>query len=112
MDHVSNTPTELIKYSQDKGMLIEASSPFGHGELFKNRQIAQMAEKYSVSVPQVCIRYALQLDLLPLPKTANPGHMKNNADVDFEISDKDMVVLKNMEKIKDYGDASKFPVYK
>jgi len=110
--HVTNTPYELIKYSQGKGMLIEAYSPVGHGELFKNNQIAQMAQKYGVSVPQLCIRYTLQLDLLPIPKTENPKHMKNNADVDFVISDEDMTVLKSMEKIKDYGDASVFPVYK
>lgn len=110
--HVSNTPHELIKYSQEKGMLIEAYSPVGHGELFKNNQIAKMAEKYGVSVPQLGIRYTLQLNLLPLPKTANSDHMKNNADVDFEISEADMTILKAMEKIKDYGDASKFPVYR
>lgn len=109
--HVSNTPKELIRYSQQKGMLVEAYSPMGHGELFKNRQIVQMAEKYGVSLPQLCIRYTLQLDLVSLPKTANPDHMKNNADVDFAISEEDMTILKNMEKIKDYGEASMFPVY-
>lgn len=109
--HVSNTPWDLIRYSQDKGMLVEAFSPMGHGELFKSEQIAEMAEKYGVSVPQLCIRYDLQLGLLPLPKTAKPEHMKNNADVGFEIADADMEFLKNMEPIKDYGDASVFPVY-
>ena len=70
-----------------------------------------MAEKYGVSVPQLSIRYVLQLDLLPLPKTANPAHMKSNAAVDFVISDEDMEFLKNMEQIENYGEASMFPVY-
>lgn len=109
--HVSNVPTELIKYSQDKGMLVEAYSPVGHGELFKNDAIKAMAESYDVSIPQLCIRYVLQLGLLPLPKTANSAHMQNNADVDFVISDADMATLNAMERIKDYGDASGFPVY-
>ncbi|MCH1923509.1 aldo/keto reductase [Shewanella sp. C32] len=107
----TNVPTELIKYSQDKGMLVEAYSPVGHGELFKNDAIKAMAESYDVSIPQLCIRYVLQLGLLPLPKTANPAHMQSNADVDFVISDADMATLKAMERIKDYGDASGFPVY-
>ncbi len=64
-----------------------------------------------VSVPQLSIRYDLQLGLLPLPKTANPEHMKDNADVDFVISKDDMESLRNMEQIKDYGSASRFPVY-
>jgi len=109
--HISNTPKELIQYSQEKGMLVEAYSPVGHGELLKNEKLAEMAKKYSVSVPQLCIRYTLQLDLLPLPKTANPDHMKDNAEVDFSISETDMELLKNMERIKDYGEASVFPVY-
>ena len=37
--------------------------------------------------------------------------MKSNADVDFVISDEDMEVLKNVEKIKDYGDHGFFPVF-
>ncbi len=109
--HISNTPEELIKYTQDKGILVEAYSPVGHGEVMKNAEVKQMADKYGVSIPQLCIRYDLQLGLLPIPKTANPAHMENNADVDFEISAADMETLKNIEKIKDYGDAKMMPVY-
>lgn len=109
--HITNTPAELIEYSRNNGMLVEAHSPIGHGELVRNRQIADMAERYGVSVPQLSIRYDLQLGLLPLPKTTNPEHMRANADVDFEISEQDMEVLKNLEQIKDYGEASMFPIY-
>ena len=37
--------------------------------------------------------------------------MKANGDVDFIIFDEDMEILKNIERIKDYGDSSFFPVY-
>ncbi len=77
----------------------------------KNQGVVKLAEKYGVTVPQVGIRYTLQLGLLPLPKTVNPAHMKTNADVDFEILDADMDFLKNMEQIEDYGSASMFPVF-
>jgi diketogulonate reductase-like aldo/keto reductase len=109
--HATNTPAELIEYCEQNKILVEAYSPIGHGELFKNEAISALAKKYEVSLPQLCIRYTLQLGLLPLPKTANPAHMKNNADVDFIISDEDMQTLKTMEKIENYGDASVFPVY-
>lgn len=49
--------------------------------------------------------------MVALPKTANPEHMKSNADVNFVISDSDMDLLKNLEKIKDYGEYSFFPVF-
>ncbi|MFX1251895.1 MAG: aldo/keto reductase [Promethearchaeota archaeon] len=109
--HISNTPKELIQYCQDKSILVEAYSPIAHGELLKNQEIIQIAEKYGVSVPQLSIRYVLQLDLLPLPKTTNPEHMKSNADVDFVISEEDMEFLQNVDQIKNYGNASMFPVF-
>ena len=109
--HISNTPLELIQHCQNKGIVMEAYSPVAHGEALKNEKIAAMAEKYGVSVPQLCIRYDLQLGMIVLPKTANPEHMKANAAVDFVISDQDMEILKNMEKIKDYGEHSSFAVF-
>ncbi|MFC0877767.1 aldo/keto reductase [Saccharicrinis sp. FJH2] len=109
--HISNTPMDLIKYCKEKDILVEAYSPVAHGELLKNNEVKTIAEKYGVSIPQLSIRYCLELGLLPLPKTANQDHMKNNADVDFVIAENDMDILKNIAKIKDYGSASMMPVY-
>lgn len=109
--HISNTPLDIIEYCQAKGIVMEAYSPVAHGEALKNPTIAKMAEKYGVTVPQLCIRYDLQLNMVTLPKTANPEHMRANADVDFQISAEDMEALKHVEKIESYGDSSYFPVY-
>ena len=69
-----------------------------------------MAQKYGVSVPQLCIKYVLNLGTVALPKTANVEHMQNNASLDFEISDEDMETLKTLN-FKDYGEYSFFPVF-
>ncbi len=109
--HISNTPLDLIAYCREKGIVMEAYSPVAHGEALKNEKITEMAAKYGVSVPRLCIRYDLQLGMIVLPKTANPDHMRSNADVDFVISDEDMETLKHMERIKDYGEHGFFPVF-
>jgi diketogulonate reductase-like aldo/keto reductase len=109
--HIGNTPKELIQYAQDNDMLVEAYSPIAHGVLMNHEEVLEVAKKYGVTVPQLSIRYDLQLGLLPLPKTANSEHMKNNAAVDFVISEENMDNLKNMEEITDYGDANMMPVY-
>jgi len=109
--HISNTPAALIEYTRDKGILVEAYSPIAHGELLKNEAVAAMAERYGVSVPQLSIRYVLQLGLLALPKTANPAHMESNAAVDFVLADEDLEVLRNLQQIDNYGEASMFPVF-
>ena len=109
--HIANTPFDVIEYCQAKGIEVEAYSPVAHGEAMKNEKIIQMAAKYGVTVPQLCIKYDIQLGLIVLPKTANPAHMKSNGELAFEISDEDMSVLKNIERIKDYGASSFFPVF-
>jgi diketogulonate reductase-like aldo/keto reductase len=108
--HAGNTPTELIDYCAGKNILVQAYSPIAHGEILKNDDVRAMAEKYGVSVPQLCIRYTLQLGTVSLPKTANPEHMRANAQVDFVISDTDMAALQNLHD-RDYGDSRMFPVY-
>ena len=109
--HISNAPAALVQYCQSKGIVMEAYSPVAHGEALKNESIKAMAEKYGVTVPQLCIRFDLQLGMIVLPKAANPEHMKTNAEIDFTILDEDMNTLMNMEKIKDYGEYSRFPVF-
>ena len=54
--HISNTPLALIDHCTAKGIVMEAYSPMAHGEALKNPAIAEMAKKYGVSVPQLCIR--------------------------------------------------------
>ncbi len=109
--HISNSPLGLIEYCEKKGIVTEAYSPVAHGEALKNPDIAQMAEKYGVSVPQLCIRFDIQLGMIVLPKTANPEHMRANADVDFVISEEDMQILKDIKHIDNYGEHSFFPVF-
>lgn len=109
--HISNTPMELVEYCQKNDILVEAYSPIAHGVILDQPEIKAMADKYGVTVPQLCIRYTIQLGTVSLPKTANPEHMKTNADVDFEISTDDMETLKKFKKIENYGESSGFPVY-
>lgn len=108
--HAGNTPVELIEYCREKGILVEAYSPIAHGEILDNETVAGIAERYGVSVPQLCIRYTLQLGTVSLPKTANPEHMRSNAALDFSISEDDMATLRALDE-RDYGESSVFPVY-
>lgn len=109
--HISNTPFEIIDFCQKNDIVVEAYSPIAHGEMLKNKAVAEMAEKYGVSTPQLCVRYTIQLGMVSLPKTANPEHIKSNSELEFVISDEDMETLKNIRKIENYGDAGVFPVY-
>ena len=108
--HAGNTPSELLAYCDSLGIRVEAYSPIAHGEILDNPDVAVMAQRYGVTVPQLCIRYTLQLGTVSLPKTANPDHLRSNAEVDFVVSDEDMAALRDLHA-QDYGEHSAFPVY-
>lgn len=108
--HIGNKPMELINFCKQQNIVVEAYSPIAHGEALKNETIVAMAQQYGVSVPQLCIKYVLNLGTVALPKTSNVEHMQNNASLDFEISEEDMEALKALN-FKDYGEYSFFPVF-
>ena len=108
--HVGNMPCDLIDHCRSRNVLVEAYSPVAHGAVLKDPELAGLATKYGVSVAQLCIRYCLELGLLPLPKTARPEHLRSNIAVDFNITAQDMATLK-MAEHDDYGEDSRFPVF-
>ncbi|NHN34744.1 aldo/keto reductase [Paenibacillus agricola] len=109
--HVSSTPLELIEFCQKNDIMVEAYSPIAHGAILDHAEVKVIADKYGVSVAQLCLRYDIQLGLVVIPKTANPDHMRINAELDIVISDADMKTLKNVEHIQNYGEHSFFPVF-
>ncbi|MGK4145635.1 aldo/keto reductase [Weissella paramesenteroides] len=109
--HIGNTDFGLLEQAQQNNVLVEAYSPVAHGEILQNPEIKQMADKYQISIPQLAIRYCLELGTLPLPKSQTLSHVANNADVDFEISKQDLEELKKLPQINSYGDSSSFPVF-
>src|SRR5699024_6926 len=76
--HAGNTPRELLDFCEAKGIRVQAYSPIAHGAILENPEVNAMAERYGVSVPQLCIRCTLQLGTVSLPKTANPERMRAN----------------------------------
>lgn len=109
--HIGCTDFALLEFCRAQGIQVEAYSPIAHGEALKNSVIVDMAKKYGVSPAQLCIRYVIQLETMALPKTADAGHMADNAAVDFELSQTDMEKLKHMDPIRDYGRFSIYPVF-
>lgn len=107
--HAGETPRDLLDFCANEGILVEAYSPIAHGQALNNGQLAEVAARYGVTVPQLCIKYTLQLGAVTLPKSSNPDHIKSNVQLDFTISDEDMAFLAGIGQ--DYGDDSWWPVF-
>lgn len=108
--HIGNTPIDVIKYCQTHDIIVEAYSPIAHGAALNNEAIAKFAKKYNVSIAQLCIKYTLQIDTISIPKASSREHIQDNFNVDFTISDEDMIELIKLNGI-DYGDDSFWPVF-
>ncbi len=56
-------------------MQIEDYSPIATGMLLGNETIEKIAKKYQASIPQICVRYALQNGVIPIPKSTHEEYM-------------------------------------
>lgn len=84
---------KTLDYCASKGIVVEAYSPLGIGYLLSNPIIGEVAKKYQVSPAQICIRYCLEKNTVPLPKSTHEARIIQNTQVDFEIKPEDMKVL-------------------
>lgn len=96
---IGNTQKELTKYCQDNDILIEAYSPFATGELLANSKLEEIAKKYNTTIPKICLRFCIQNNTLPLPKSVHKERIYDNLDFDFEISESDMNYLNSLDKL-------------
>lgn len=101
--HVGHVPADVISYCRERGIVIMAFAPNATGKLLHHPVTTAIAARYGVSVPQLCIRFDLQLGTMPLPKTLSRERMAQNADVDFVISDDDMAELLKVPEVNNLG---------
>lgn len=88
---------ETLQFCQSRGIQAEAWSPLGRGRLLEDPLVLVLAKKYGKSPAQICLRFCLQNNVLPLPKSSAPERMKANLDIfDFEIEQEDIYRLLTM----------------
>ena len=96
--HPGQLQAETLEYCRRHNILVEAWGPLGRGKMLDNPTLLSIAQKYDKTVAQLCIRWCLQNNTLPLPKSVTPARIAQNADIfDFAISDEDMKTINDME---------------
>jgi diketogulonate reductase-like aldo/keto reductase len=95
--HVGYTQPEAVEYCKNNGILLEAWSPLGTGRVLEHPLLIGIAKKHNVTVAQLCIRWCLQNDFLPLPKSVTPSRIRENTNVfSFEISAEDKAAMNGL----------------
>ena len=95
--HPGYTQPETVKFCKENGILVEAWSPLGRGNIFSEPVLLALAAKYNKTAAQICIRFAIDSGIVPLPKSVTPQRIKENFDVfDFSLSKEDIEKIENM----------------
>lgn len=84
---------ETIAFCQEHNILVEAYSPLAIGHALHTPLVVSLATKYQKTPAQILIRYTLEHDTLPLPKTTKKARMIENADLDFTLDKEDVLAL-------------------
>lgn len=73
----------------------------------ENPEVLKIAEKYGKTPAQVLLRFLVQNKVTPIPKSTNPGRLRENLDVfDFALTGKEMEVLRKEDRnirVCDFG---------
>jgi diketogulonate reductase-like aldo/keto reductase len=90
---------ELVNYCRETDTVIEAAAPLGRTEVFEHPVVQELAEKYDRSAPQVVLKWEVERDIVPLPKSSSPEHVRSNLDLfDWEMDDGDLERLDDADE--------------
>ena len=90
-------PDDVAAYCKDRGIVVEAWSPLGRAKVLQDPLLVSLAEKYGKSTSQICIRWEIQHEIVPLPKSVHRERILENTQVfDFEIDEDDMALIDAM----------------
>jgi len=99
-----DTQDDVVAYCKENNILIQAYSPLGTGKIFEVPEMQALAEKYSKSIAQICIRWSLQMGFNPLPKSVTPARIEENARVfDFALSTDDVKMIAALKGCAGYS---------
>ena len=98
--YIGRDQKDLVSFCKKHDIVVEAYSPLATGQLLDRPELKELADKYGVTTAQLAIRYCLDKDTLPLPKSTHEERIIENKQMDFVISEEDLAVLDKMEDVR------------
>jgi len=94
---IYNKQKDILEFCKDKGIVVEAYSPLARARQMENTTLHAVAQRHGKTIAQVMLRWAIQHGTVPIPKSTNPGRIKENFDVfDFELAKEEMETINNL----------------
>ncbi|GCF94818.1 oxidoreductase [Enterococcus florum] len=90
----------MLEENRKRGIVTEAWSPLGRGsESLKEETIKELADKYSKSTGQIILRWHLERGILPVVRSGNPAHQRDNLNVfDFHLNEEEVAAINQLNK--------------
>ncbi len=91
---------QMVAENRKRGIITEACSPLGRGSAaLKESIITDLANKYQKSAGQVILRWHVDRGILPLPKSRNLSHQRENLAIfDFELTEEEINAINRLNK--------------
>lgn len=98
--HPFHQQIETQKFLEENKVQIESWGPFAEGknDIFQNKLLSSIGEKYNKTVAQVILRWLTQRGVVAIPKSVHKVRMEENFNIfDFELSVEDMEAIKTLD---------------
>ncbi|KAB1653599.1 aldo/keto reductase [Pseudoclavibacter chungangensis] len=90
---------ELRAFHAEHGIVTQAWSPLGRGELLEDERVLAVANAHGVTPAQAILRWHVQIGSVPIPKSRSVERQRANLDVfGFELSDAEIDTLSSLER--------------
>jgi 2,5-diketo-D-gluconate reductase B len=83
--------SKAIAATRKRGMAVVAYSPIARGRVKGDAVLSRIGKAHGKTAAQVCLRFLVQQDIVVIPRTSDPGRLKENfALFDFTLSDSEI----------------------
>ncbi|MGI6222978.1 MAG: aldo/keto reductase [Prevotella sp.] len=97
--HPGNEQKENVEWCHKNDIVVEAWRPLGKGALLSHPIVQEVVSHHpGHTAAHVLLRWLLQQDILPLPKSITPERIRQNINCfDFELSDQEIKAISQVE---------------
>jgi|SRR6056300_871438 diketogulonate reductase-like aldo/keto reductase len=91
---------ETQKFLEEQGIQIESWAPFAEGknELFSNKLLQSIGDKYNKSIAQVVLRWLTQRGVVAIPKSVHKDRIQQNFEIfDFKLSKEEILIIESLD---------------
>ena len=82
---------QLVAYCEEHGIVPTAAAPLGRTRVFEDETVQAVAKKHDTSPASVILRWQIENDVVPIPRSTTDAHIRSNVDLfDWALDPEDI----------------------